>query len=376
MSGAFEITPAFIYDVWIQRAAVAAGYTLLLYDYFLTLGDEVEYIWKAPWTPVKSVYLANRYTVLLGQTVICIQETGVIAAVTGGCRAYAIFLGVYTLVSLETAHVLVVFRAWAIWGGNRLILRSMVLGYVACLVSLIVAVAKEEDISNFEPSVKFICYEPAPDQAWLFYFGSLVVDTLLFCMTMSGLWSYRKSFSRGSLDLIKALMRDVTVFYIINVCYDALGIVSMTTYQNSPIALGVSAIMAPVLAICGQRVVHDLRRMAPVSWSARELSDVVDQQLEAFQFWVQSADDGASMALEGLSGVEGETGSNIDEISVATDDDTEHRPDDDAGISVGIPSFESRSYSPASEFVATTTQHHNQPIRAASLGTSVSLKAG
>ncbi|KAI6001156.1 hypothetical protein EDD15DRAFT_2361519 [Pisolithus albus] len=359
MSGPFEITPAFIYDVWIQRAAVAAGYTLLLYDYFLTLGDEVEYIWKAPWTPVKSVYLANRYAMLLGQTIICIQETGIVAAVAGGCRAYAIFLGVYTLVSLETAHVLVVFRAWAICGGNRLILRSVAIGYLACLVSLVVAVAKEDDFSNFEHNVNFVCYEPAPDRAWLFYFGSLVVDSLFFCMTMSGLWSYRKSFSRGtSLDLIKALTRDVTIFYIVSVCYDVLGIVSMTTYQNRPIAFAVTAIMTPVLAICCQRVVHDLRRMAPVSWSARELSDVVDQQLEAFQFWAQSAGNGTSMALEGSPGVEGETTSSIDEISVAADSDTEPRSDDNAEISVEIPPFESTSYSPAT-----------------SLGTSLSFKA-
>ncbi|KAI6119200.1 hypothetical protein EV401DRAFT_2176818 [Pisolithus croceorrhizus] len=360
MSGAsFEITPAFIYDVWLQRAAVAAGYSLLVYDYFITLGDEVECIWNVPWTPVKSVYLANRYTVLLGQTVICIQETGAMAAISGGCKVYAIFLGVYTLVSLETAHVLVVLRAWAIWGGNRLILRSVVLGYVACLISLIVAVGKGADFSSFEPSVKSVCYEPAPDRAWLFYFGSLVVDSLFFCMTMSGLWTYRKSFSHGSLGLIKALMRDVTIFYIVNVCYDVLGIVCMTTYQNSPIAFAVSGIMSPVLAICTQRVVHDLRRMAPVEWSPQELSDAVNQQLEAFPFWAQSADDGASMALDGISAVDGETASDIDEISVAADDDTELQPDDDAGISVGIPSFDSRSYSPASEFVATTTRHPN-----------------
>ncbi|KIO03529.1 hypothetical protein M404DRAFT_145802, partial [Pisolithus tinctorius Marx 270] len=65
------------------RAATAAGYTLLVYDYFLTLSDEVECMWYAPWTPVKFVYLANRYIVLLGQTVICIQATGIVAAVAG-----------------------------------------------------------------------------------------------------------------------------------------------------------------------------------------------------------------------------------------------------------------------------------------------------
>ncbi|KAI6044381.1 hypothetical protein EDC04DRAFT_362551 [Pisolithus marmoratus] len=313
----FEITPAFIYDVWLQRAAVVAGYTLLVYDYLLTLSDEVEYIWKAPWTPVKSVYLANRYIVLLGQTFVCIQATGFVAAATG---VYAIFLAIYILVSLETAHVLVVIRAWAIWGGNRHILQSVVLGYVVCLVSLVLAVGKGEDFSNFEPTVKSVCYEPAPDRAWLFYFGSLVVDSLLFCMTMVGLWSYRKSFKYGSLELIKALMQGVTSFYIITVCYDILGIVSLTRYANSPRSFAITTIITPVLAIYSQRVAHDLRRMAPMSWSAPELSQVVNRQLAGFPCCTNGADEGASMVLATSSGVEREPSLNIDETSMAADD--------------------------------------------------------
>ncbi|KAI6040255.1 hypothetical protein EDC04DRAFT_2894244 [Pisolithus marmoratus] len=283
MSSTFEITPAFIYDVWLQRAAVVAGYTLLVYDYFLTLGDEVEYIWSAPWTLVKSIYLANRYIMLLGQTLVCIQATGFIAAVTGGCEFYAMFLAVYILVSLETAHVLVVLRAWAIWGGDRRILQSMVLAYVACFVSIIIAVSKGEDFSNFEPTVTSVCYEPAPDHAWIFYFSSLVVDSLLFCMSMTSLWSYRKSFKHGSLELVKALTRGVTTFYIASVCYDILGIVSVTRYQNSP----------RLFAITGN---YDTG--SGVSWSSQELSQVVNQQLEALSPWTMGAEE-AFMALGG-----------------------------------------------------------------------------
>ncbi|KAI6044382.1 hypothetical protein EDC04DRAFT_360189 [Pisolithus marmoratus] len=281
MSGAFEITPALSYDVWLQRSAVLAGYTWLVYDYFLTLSDEVEYIWKARWTPVKFIYLANRYIVLLGQTFISIQETGLLAAVTGGCDAYAIFLSGYTLVFLETAHVLVVLRAWATWGGNRRILRFVVVGYVVGLISLVIAVGQGEHFSNLGVSVMSVCYEPTPDHAWLFYFCSLMVDSLLFCMTMSGLWSYFKSLRNGSLELVKALMRDVTAFYIVNVCYDVLGIVSVTKYANNLRAGAIPGITVPALAICCQRVMHDLRRMAPVSLSLPELSQVVNRQLAA-----------------------------------------------------------------------------------------------
>ncbi|KAI6126102.1 hypothetical protein EDD16DRAFT_354535 [Pisolithus croceorrhizus] len=306
MSRAFEITPAFIYDVWLQKAAVVAGYTLLVHDYFLTLSDEVEYIWSAPWTPVKSIYLANRYIALLGQTVICMQTTGFVAAVTGGCEFYAIFFGAYILVSLETAHVFL--RAWAIWGGNRRILWFVVIAYVTSLVSIVAAVTKGQDFSNFEPTVASGCDRPVPDRAWLFYLVSLVVDSLLFCITMSGLRSYSKSFN-GSLELIHVLMRGAIAFYVVNVCYGVLGIVCWTRYQNSPSSFTVTGLFIPVLAICSQRVV------------------------EGFAFWSRSPDLGR------------ETSPIIEETDDATDDRSELRIDDNVGFSSSTPSFDPGSYS-------------------------------
>ena len=37
---------------------------VLLYDHLLTFGDEVQYIWSAPATYAKYIFLLNRYTVL------------------------------------------------------------------------------------------------------------------------------------------------------------------------------------------------------------------------------------------------------------------------------------------------------------------------
>lgn len=335
MSGAFEITPEFIYDASLQRAATAAGYTLLVYDYFLTLSDEIECIWYAPWTPVKFVYLANRYIVLLGQTVICIHATGIVAAVTGGCDGYAIFLTIYNMLALETVHVLVVLRARAIWEGDRRVLQSVVMAYIVALVSIVAAVAQKEhfDFSNFDPSVTTVCYRPVPDRAWLFYFANLVVDSIMFCMTMSGLWSYYRALNDSSAELIQVLVRGATAFYVVNVLYDVLGIVSWTKYQNSPAAFAFSAILMPLLAICGQRVVHDLRRTPPMSCSTRDLSQVINQQLGAFPSRYKVSVGGVSMILEGSSEGERERGSRVDEIGIAIEDSGELRPDDGAWFS-------------------------------------------
>ena len=37
---------------------------ILFYDHLLTFGDEVQYIWSAPSTYAKYIFLLNRYAVL------------------------------------------------------------------------------------------------------------------------------------------------------------------------------------------------------------------------------------------------------------------------------------------------------------------------
>ena len=53
-----------------------AGYTLLLYDYILTLRDEATYIWPTRWSIVKSIYMFNRYGNLLGLAILCAHING------------------------------------------------------------------------------------------------------------------------------------------------------------------------------------------------------------------------------------------------------------------------------------------------------------
>ncbi|PIL33856.1 hypothetical protein GSI_03562 [Ganoderma sinense ZZ0214-1] len=52
------------HDLNATRYMSAAGLIILLYDHLLTFGDEVQYIWSAPATYAKYIFLLNRYTVL------------------------------------------------------------------------------------------------------------------------------------------------------------------------------------------------------------------------------------------------------------------------------------------------------------------------
>lgn len=80
---------------WIARFLTMAGWTVLVYDYLLTfdlevrvflfyqilflIGRKVDYIWRAPWTPVKAIFLLNRYGTLIAQSSLMIEELGVLS---------------------------------------------------------------------------------------------------------------------------------------------------------------------------------------------------------------------------------------------------------------------------------------------------------
>jgi Family of unknown function (DUF6533) len=50
----------------------AAAVAMLVYDYLLTIGDEVQYIWRPPITSIKVFYLILRYGVVIAE-IMCSQ---------------------------------------------------------------------------------------------------------------------------------------------------------------------------------------------------------------------------------------------------------------------------------------------------------------
>ncbi|KAG2072387.1 hypothetical protein BDR04DRAFT_984472, partial [Suillus decipiens] len=106
----------------------AVGYTVLIYDYLLTLNDEILYIWNAPWTIVKVLFLINRYGNLAGQTLVQLEEAGILAHsqftfidlwMVQFCQRFTIVTSFIMVISSESIHILVLTRAWAIWGAQR-----------------------------------------------------------------------------------------------------------------------------------------------------------------------------------------------------------------------------------------------------------------
>ncbi|KAL4066098.1 hypothetical protein J3A83DRAFT_4375385 [Scleroderma citrinum] len=344
----------FLRDVQLQRSAMIVGYTLLVYDYFLTIGDEIEYIWNSPWTRVKAVYLLNRYVVIFGQTVICIQDSGIFpdAISQRACEVYTVFLGVHIVLSMETVHLLVILRAWVIWGACPYLLLLIAIAYIATLASIVPGVVRGHDFSSFE-SLARICYRPIPGKyqhfvhcvisytspchspcgEWNLYLASLILDTFVYSFTAYALWSFRKTFGKGCPPLVRILMKNATAFYLVNVCYHIGGLVCWTVFADSPKSLIAPGLASPVMSICGQRVVHNLRRIKITSFSTQDLSHEVSRQMKGFTFSDRYAREARDQAIPVILGEE-EQGihRSIEMADMSGHDVSSYDADDDSAL--------------------------------------------
>lgn len=293
----------FMEDVWVRRSFSAAGHTLLVYDYLLTFSEEFVYIWKSPWTAIKIMFLLSRYGNLIGQTVIRLEEAGLLAHDSQKfCQGFAIFSTCFMLVSVESIHILVLLRAWAIWGTRRRVTNIFAWSYVVYIVVLMASSVWGLYTGNIHFQflrVAQVCVATGPKYVWLIYFASFILDTITFVLTMRSLRKYSREFQQlYPSSLLHVLIRDATLFFIASMFSNALTIISWTAFRTNPTYFLAKGFAAPLLSVAGQRLVLNLRGLQTRSYATHDLSREVDRQIRAFA-------EGGSPGLDDVEEMEG-----------------------------------------------------------------------
>ncbi|KAG1735943.1 uncharacterized protein EDB91DRAFT_546555 [Suillus paluster] len=294
----------FMQDLWVRKSFSAAGHTLLVYDYFLTLENEIWYIWNAPWTVVKVLFLLNRYGNLIGQTFIRLEEAGLLTHNSQAfCHHFAVATTCFMFLSAETIHILVLMRAWAIWGTRKRVTKILIWSYLSYALIMMGSSVYSVNAGHFLfPQLDEIqvCVVTMPKYVWLVYFGSFVLDTILFVLTMRSLRRYSREFqSLYPSHLLHVLFRDgehalwrasfatdhnciAIVLFIVSIFSSALTIASWTAYSNNPKYFLAKGFSSPLLSVAGQRLVLNLKGLKTLTYTTYDLSREVDRQLEAF----------------------------------------------------------------------------------------------
>jgi len=106
-----------------------AGFTVLIYDHFITFGDEVQYIWQKLRGPLVYLFLINRYLIPLGFIVNLYAYLSDWDPET--CARFVRYEGSMTVTGINVVGLMMLLRIRALYNNNR-----MVVWPVAALLAL------------------------------------------------------------------------------------------------------------------------------------------------------------------------------------------------------------------------------------------------
>ncbi|KAF9237055.1 hypothetical protein BU15DRAFT_63437 [Melanogaster broomeanus] len=299
-----SVPSEFLNSLFIRKSLFLAGNSLLVHDYLLTFSREVctslamsrmlskykrfkvEYVWKAPWTIVKATFLINRYGNLIGQSAIALEEMGVLShgsqeSMIQFCVTFNLVAGIFMIISTESIHrylrnvqnvVLVLMRAWAIWGCTYRVAVWLILLYVLyvlVVIGMLAYIATAENYVEFQYLDETgVCITPVSPLA-----PSQVLKAL-----------------SASLSLAPATPSSVA-FYI-------MGLIALqaSTYNNlfiivccDPVRFsGILIQTGPKKHAWDSRLVLNLRGLQARHYTTRDLSREVNRQMAAMggtSFW-------------------------------------------------------------------------------------------
>ncbi|KAJ7037654.1 hypothetical protein C8F04DRAFT_1091957 [Mycena alexandri] len=186
---------------------------VLLYDHLLTLDDEVRYVWSAPTTLAKVLFLVMRYMVPLFMTGEIITRSGVVIIPMSNLT-YAGWL------SIAISNFLVLLRIWTtLPRGHRFIVWSLAFFVTMQLVNFAVTtwvITNMISVLYFEPTVGLCSFSSKPSVVGLWAPG-LAFEIVVFA---SVCWNVLdRTRTAGPADpeanITRILFRDGVIYFVV-----------------------------------------------------------------------------------------------------------------------------------------------------------------
>ncbi|KAJ8089213.1 hypothetical protein PM082_014461 [Marasmius tenuissimus] len=96
-----------------------AGATLVVFDTLLTLDREIRLIWASPWSPVKAVYLIQRYLPFIDTVTLNTYWYLGSSQDPSTCSHLQNVIAWTAFIGILLSEALMSFRVWAVWMRNR-----------------------------------------------------------------------------------------------------------------------------------------------------------------------------------------------------------------------------------------------------------------
>ncbi|CAA7263750.1 unnamed protein product [Cyclocybe aegerita] len=116
------------------RAAMVdvAACALFVFDYLLTFGMEVQYVWLRPWTPMKVIYFLQCYLPFIDTVWLEVQLRFTESPSIKACTQLRIAAVSLMFVGLATSELILALRVWAVWNQSAIVTILLPILFAAC----------------------------------------------------------------------------------------------------------------------------------------------------------------------------------------------------------------------------------------------------
>ncbi|PIL24131.1 hypothetical protein GSI_13883 [Ganoderma sinense ZZ0214-1] len=209
-------------SIRLNNMLAIIAWSLLFYDYCLTLGTEIEHFWKrARFSAVSTLFVLNRYLTLLGQIPI-IVEYFVILPPMRYHQFYAVF-------NQAIVGLILIFRTYALYNRNKYMMIGLVTLGLALVAATLIAgnvntTIFTSDAQYDEPSAVGCNHSLTPEQGlrnavgWI---AMLCMDTTIFILTLVKTIRVCNHMNHG---VQRVLFRDGIVYYGVLVIANAVNL--------------------------------------------------------------------------------------------------------------------------------------------------------
>ncbi|KAF9254706.1 hypothetical protein L218DRAFT_885719, partial [Marasmius fiardii PR-910] len=184
--------------------------TLLVYDVFINLRTEIEYIWMNKWSSMTVLYILQRYLPFFDITGVTLHHHFGASLSPRRCSLdHKMAAWSYT-VGIMLSEIILTLRVWAVWERGVIVGVGLVVFFLTCWIPYCVFVAQFSSAMSFSPFPHlpgcFITDAGGSSILYLFYVLFMVYDTGIFLMMIiPGVAAYKRG---GSSELVKTIYRD------------------------------------------------------------------------------------------------------------------------------------------------------------------------
>lgn len=208
-----------------------AGATMFVYDYFLTLGMEVDLVWSSNWSLMNVLFIAQRYLPFLDAAVLCFLPQFSTTIAPSHCRILGIIRGLLMVTGIGLSELILTLRAWAVWDRNGRLGAALSVFFCATVAASFVVMTiflLGLEFSN-KPYPSFQgCFITSSNQLVYINWVILMIyeAVLLMLMLIRGIAAYRWG---GRSALHRVVYGEGIAFYICIFVLSTLNVVVLNT---------------------------------------------------------------------------------------------------------------------------------------------------